>query len=102
MVVNRSRIITPGYGDLTLGGDELEELKSLGILGLNLDSKLTFKIHLREVVPKAASSLGSVRRAVNSFDCSRVLKCCFNACVCPASSIVPPCGCPQRSFIKVC
>ena len=27
IVVSRSRISAPGYGDITLGGDELEELK---------------------------------------------------------------------------
>ena len=33
------------------------------ILGVTLDSKLTFEIHLREVVPKAVKSLGVLRRA---------------------------------------
>ena len=47
MVVSRSQIIANGYGDLTLGGAELEELKSLRILGVTLDSKLPFEIHLR-------------------------------------------------------
>ena len=41
MVVSRSRIIAPGYGDLALGGAELEEIKSLRILGVPLDSGLT-------------------------------------------------------------
>ena len=31
--------------DLTVGGAELEELKSLRILGVTLDSKLTFDTH---------------------------------------------------------
>ena len=33
MVISRSRIIASGYGDLTLGGAELEKVKSLHILG---------------------------------------------------------------------
>ena len=40
-VVSRPQTIASSYGDLTLGGAELEELKSLRILGGNLDSKLT-------------------------------------------------------------
>ena len=32
MVVSRSRTITPDYGDVNLGGAELEEIKSLRIL----------------------------------------------------------------------
>ena len=57
MGVSRSRTDAPGYGILTLGGTELEEVKSLRILGVTLDSKLTFEAHLREVVLKAARSV---------------------------------------------
>ena len=45
-----------GYGDLTLGGTELEEVLSLRILGVTLDSKLTFEINLRKFVTNAARS----------------------------------------------
>ena len=38
MVVSRSRIYAPGYGDLTPGGEELEKLKSLHIYMITLDS----------------------------------------------------------------
>ena len=41
MVISQSRTISPRYGDLTLSGTELEEVKSLRILGVALDSKLT-------------------------------------------------------------
>ena len=63
MVVSRSRTIAPGYGDLTLGGAEFEEIKGRRILGETLDSKLTCQTHLRKVVSKAAMSLEVVRRA---------------------------------------
>ena len=43
MIVGRS-------GNLSVGGGELEEVKSLRILGVTLDFMLTFEIHLREVV----------------------------------------------------
>ena len=53
-------------------------IKSLRILGIPLDSKLTFEINLREVESKAARSLSVVRRAGKLFDYPRVLKSCFN------------------------
>ena len=81
MVVSQSRTITPGYGDLTVGGAELEEVNGLCILGATLDSKLSFEPHLREVVSKAAISMGVVRQTGKLVDCLRVLKSCFNAYV---------------------
>ena len=36
IVVCLSRIIATGYGDLTLGGTELEEVKSLHVFGVTL------------------------------------------------------------------
>ena len=50
MVVSRSRTYAPGYGDITLGSAELEEVKSLHILGVTLDSKLIFQTHLHEIL----------------------------------------------------
>ena len=71
MAVSRSRKYAPGYGDSTLDGAELEKLRSLLILGVAFDSKLTFETHLREVMSKAARCLG---RGGKLFGCPRVLK----------------------------
>ena len=38
MAVSLSRTYAPGYGDLTLGGGELEEVRSLHIYGVTYDS----------------------------------------------------------------
>ena len=48
-VVNRSRTYAPGYGDLTVDGVDLEEVKSRRILEVIFDSKYTFETHLRKV-----------------------------------------------------
>ena len=48
ILISRSRTIAPSYSDLTFGGAELQ-VKSLQILEVSLDSKLTFETHLREV-----------------------------------------------------
>ena len=81
MVISRSRTNAPGYGDLTLDGAKLEEVKSRRILGVSLDSNLSFETYLREVVSKAARSLGAMHRPEKLFDCSRVPMSCFNAYV---------------------
>ena len=64
MLVRRSHTIARGYSDLTLGGTELEEVKSLCVLGVTFDSKSTFETHVQAVVSKAARSVGVVRRAL--------------------------------------
>ena len=98
MVLCRSRTIAPGNGDLTLSGAELEELRRLRVLGVTLNSKLTFETHLREVVSKAARRLIIVRRAAKLLNCPRVLKSCFNEYVLSSWSIVPPCESRLRSL----
>ena len=45
MVVSRSRTIAPVTGNLTLCDAELEEVESLSILVIILDSKFTFEAH---------------------------------------------------------
>ena len=75
MVVSRSRTSALGYGDLTLGGAELEEAKSLRILGITLESKLIFVTHLREVMLKAARSLNVMRQTGKLFGCRHTLIC---------------------------
>ena len=99
MMVSRFRTSAPGYCDLTLGGAELEEVKSLRILQTTLDFKLTFESHLREVVSKAARHLWVVRRAGTLFDCPRVYKAVSMHMFCSAWNIVPTCGCRRCSVI---
>ena len=48
------------------------------ILGVTIDSKLTFETFLQEFVSKAARILGVVRRAEKLFECPHVLKSYFN------------------------
>ena len=80
-MVSQSRTTALGYGDLPLGGARLQEVKSLRVLGVTLESHLPFKNHLREAVSKAARSSGVVCRAGKLLGCLRELKNCFNAFV---------------------
>ena len=61
MAVSLSPTSAPGYRDFTLGGTELEEVKSLRILGVTFDSTLTFETYLWEIVSKAVRNLRVVR-----------------------------------------
>ena len=98
-VVNLFRINDLCYSNLTLGRAELEEIKSLRILRVTLDSKLTFKAHLQEVVSKTAMSLGVVRRAGKLFDCPHVRRVASMHMFCSYLSFVPPSGCRLQSLI---
>ena len=80
-MVSRSRTHAPSYDVLTLGGAELEKLKSLGVIGVTLDCFLVFEAHLCNSWSKVAKSLGVVHSAGKLFDYPRVLKSCFNAYV---------------------
>ena len=44
IAVSRSRTYTSSYGDLTLGGAEFDEVKSLRILGATFYSNLTLRL----------------------------------------------------------
>ena len=81
----------PCYGDFTAGGAELEKVKGLRILGVFLNSKLTFETHLFEVVSKASRSLGVVCRQEKLFECPRLLNSCFNEYVLSSLGYCVPC-----------
>ena len=81
IVVSWSLTSTPGYGALTFGSAEIEEIKSLRTLWVTSGSKLMFEMYLREVGSNAARNFGIVRLAGKLFDCPRVLKACFIAYV---------------------
>ena len=54
-LVSQFRTIAPDHGNITLGSAGLEEVKSVRILGVTLDFKLTFETQLREDVSKGRS-----------------------------------------------
>ena len=63
MVVSGSRTIASGYGELTLGGSKLGEVKSLRVLEVTLGSRLTFEIHLRGKLFDSLHGLNSCFKA---------------------------------------
>ena len=76
MIISRSHTAVPPFPDLTLSGSVIEVCGELTILGVCLDSKLTFESHIRAVASAAASKLGILRKTLSVFqDPSLVVKC---------------------------
>ena len=63
MIVSRSRTIHPKSPPLTIGGSGLRESDDLVILGVTLNSKMTFEKHLRSVSRSASQRLGILRKS---------------------------------------
>ena len=68
---------------LTIGGTVLMESDDLVILGLTLDSKMTFEKHLRSVSRAASQRLGILRKSWQVFHDRLLLGRCFRGFVLP-------------------
>ena len=62
MIVSRSRTMHPQSPPLTIGGTVLKESDDLIILGVTIDSKMNFEMHLRSVSRAASQRLGILRK----------------------------------------
>ena len=62
-MVHRSSTMHPQSAPLTIGGAALKESDDLVILGVTIDSKMTFKKHLRSVSRAASQKLGILRKS---------------------------------------
>jgi len=83
MTVSRSRTVLPRFPILTLNGVELEEQSELLILGVTLDSKLTFERHVRSIASSVSQRIGIMRRAHRIFGSSEVVLHCFRSFILP-------------------
>ena len=64
---SRSRILDPDFPDLLVKGVQLESVGHVEILGMVVDSKLTFEPHFWSIAKRALRSLGILRRAWKIF-----------------------------------
>merc|ERR1711905_100256 len=79
LIFGRSRTLTPAHSDLVLEGETLDLSDSLVILGVTLDSKMTFEQHVMNVTSSVARSMGNMRRASKVFGTEDVLTTCFRS-----------------------
>ena len=62
MIVSRSGTMHPESPPLTIGGTVLKESDDLVIVGVTLDSKMTFEKHLHSVSRAASQRFGILRK----------------------------------------
>ena len=84
LLVSRSRSELPPHPLLYAGGDQIQEERHMKVLGVVLDSKLTYEEHLRQVASRAGQKTGILRKAARLIASdSAILGGCLRACVLP-------------------
>ncbi len=66
MTISRKR--TPTKLDLLFGHTKLAEKEELEILGVAIDSKLTWTKHISNISSRAGQRLGALKRVANKLD----------------------------------
>ena len=88
MIVSRSCTMHPQSPSLTIGGTVLKESDDLVILGVTIDSKMTFEKHICSVSLAASQRLGILRKSWRRvFNDRALLGRCFQGFVLPGLSI---------------
>jgi hypothetical protein len=73
LTISQPRTHLTHHGDLRLGGS-VDVSQSLFVLGVTLDTKLTFEAHIRKVVSSFSMALGIMRKAGKIFPTPDVLE----------------------------
>ena len=91
LLVSRSRSEFPPHPLLYTDGDQIHEERHLKVLGVVLDSKLTYEEHLRQVASRARQKTGILRKAARLFACdSAILGRCLRSYVLPLVEYCSP------------
>ena len=73
MIVSRSRTPYPPHPPLSLCGTSLEESDHLVLLGVTLDSKLTFEKHIRQMAASISQKVGILRKCYRTLGRSEAI-----------------------------
>ena len=90
LIVSRSRAMHPQSPPLTLDGTVQKESDGIDILGVTIDTEMTFEMYLRLVSRAASQWLGILRKARRVLNDRELLEKCFQGFVlsglgyCPA------------------
>ena len=90
MVISRSRTALPLFSDLVVGDSVVSMVDHLRILGVEVDSKLTFEGHVRSVAASASRRVGILRKAWRVFRDDSVVSRCFWSFVLPVLEYCSP------------
>ena len=83
MIVSRSRTLLPEHPRLLINGTSIIKSDQLKLLGVTLDSKLTFETHLRNVSRGISQKLGILRKSKKIYKDDDILRKCFFSFVLP-------------------
>ena len=76
MLISRSRTVEPLFSDLLIDGSVVGMVSELKILGVILDSKLSFEKQVRAIAASASMRVGILRKTMSVFrDVTVVAKC---------------------------
>ena len=66
-----------------MNGSVIQESKNVKLLGIHIDSKLTFEYHLRHLSNNISQKIGIVSKCLSVFNDSDIARKCFNAFILP-------------------
>ena len=81
-----SRMVEPLFPDLVIDGSVVEMVLELKILGVILDSKLTFENQVRAIAATASMRVGILRKTMSVFLDVAIVAKCFWAFILPVRS----------------
>ena len=83
MHISRSRMVDPLFSDLVIDGSVVKMVFELKILGVTLDSKLTFEKQVRAIAASASMRVGILRKTMSVFRDVTIVAKCFCAFILP-------------------
>ena len=83
LVVSRSRTLLPAHPDIVVDGTVIPNCSLLKMLGVTLDSKLTYEPHLRLVASSISQRIGLLRKCRHIYSTDSVIRNCFYSFLLP-------------------
>ena len=83
MLISRSHTVEPLFPDLLIDGSVVEMVSELKILGVIIDSKLSFEKQVRAIAASASMRVGILRKTMSVFRDVTVVAKCFWAFILP-------------------
>ena len=90
MLISRSRTVELLFPDLLIDGSVVEMVSELKILGVILDSKLTFEKQVRTIAASASMRVGILRKTMSVFRDVTIVAKCFWAFILPVLEYCSP------------
>ena len=102
MLISRSRTVELLFPDLVIDGSVVEMVSELKILGVILDSKLTFEMQVGAIAASASRRVGILRKTMSVFQYIAVVAKCFWTFILPVLEYVLQLGCMQALLTCRC